>query len=226
MTDSNIPRRRIVAGLGFGAAALTAAGAKAEARADAPARWQPTFEPEDSWLERPGRHRMVFDATSPNGAGEALVFADNFFVANKNDYKIEAADLSLVIVLRHMATPFAYSDAVWGRYGTALSEILKFPDPQTRKPPAVNLYNAKGRDKLSNRGVTLDDLAAEGVQFAVCGMATAGISGAIAKKLKLDKDAVHKDILANLVRNSHLAAAGIVAVGRAQEHGYALAYVG
>ena len=229
MTDPKLPRRRVVTGLGIGAvgAGLAAATIADGARADMPPpRWHPTFERDDSWLERPCRHRMVFDATSPNGAGEALTFADNFLVANKSDYKIEAADLSLVIVLRHMATPFAYNDAVWAQYGAVLSEMTKFTDPATNKPPTVNLYNAKSRDKLSNRGVTLDDLIAQGVQFAVCGMATAGISGAIAKKLKLDKDAVHKDILANLVGNSHLTAAGIVAVGRAQEHGYPLAYVG
>ncbi|MDE2072439.1 MAG: hypothetical protein KGJ81_03285 [Alphaproteobacteria bacterium] len=226
MTDSRLPRRRIVAGLGLGAATLTAMGATAAASAEAPARWQPTFEPADSWLERPSRHRMVFDATSPGGAGEALVFADNFFLANQSDYKIGAAELSVVIILRHMATPFAYNDAMWAKYGAPLSEMMKFPDPETRKAPAVNLYNAKGRGKLANRGITLETLIAQGVQFAVCGMATAGLSGAIAKKLKLDKDTVHKDILANLIGNAHLAAAGIVAVGRAQEHGYALAYVG
>ena len=227
MTDSNIPRRRLVAGLGLGAAALAATGAKAEVHGDMPPpRWQPTFEPDDSWLERPSRHRMVFDATSPNGAGEALSFADNFFVANKDDYHIAASGLAVVIVLRHMATPFAYNDAVWAKYGAVLSEMMKFSDPETKKPPTVNLYNAKGRDKLANRGVTLDSLIAQGVQFAVCGMATAGLSGMIAKKLKLEKDAVHKEIVANLIGNAHLAAAGIVAVGRAQEHGYALAYVG
>ncbi len=229
MTDNKLPRRRIVAGLGLGAAALTAAGAKAGAdgQPDMPVpRWRPAFEREDSWLDRPSRHRMAFDATSPTGAGEALTFADNFFIANKNDYQIAASDLAVVIVLRHMATPFAYKDAVWAKYGAALSEIMKFTDPETKKSPAVNLYNVKSRDKLSNRGVTLDALIAQGAQFAVCGMATEGLAGAIAKKLALKKEEVHAEILANLIGNAHLAAAGIVAVGRAQEHGYALAYVG
>jgi len=34
---------------------------------------------------------------------------------------------------------------------------------------------------------------------------------------------VYKELAANLIGNSHLAAAGIVAVNRAQEHGFTLA---
>jgi len=39
-------------------------------------------------------------------------------------------------------------------------------------------------------------------------------------------DDVYKEISANLMPNARLVPAGIVAVDRAQEHGYSIAYVG
>ena len=65
-----------------------------------------------------------------------------------------------------------------------------------------------------------------GVHFAVCQMATRRFAGAIAAAHKLDVEAVYKELSSNLVRNSHMVAAGIVAVNRAQERGYAFANAG
>ena len=39
-------------------------------------------------------------------------------------------------------------------------------------------------------------------------------------------DDIYKELVSNLIRNSHMAPAGIVAVNRAQERGYALAVGG
>jgi len=41
-----------------------------------------------------------------------------------------------------------------------------------------------------------------------------------------DADAIYKDFAANLVPNSHIVPAGVVAVNRAQERGYTLIYAG
>ena len=43
---------------------------------------------------------------------------------------------------------------------------------------------------------------------------------------ELDVEAVYKELASNLIRNSHFVAAGIVAVNRAQERGYAFANAG
>jgi len=39
---------------------------------------------------------------------------------------------------------------------------------------------------------------------------------------KANGDAVYKELVANLVPNSHMVAAGVVAVNRAQEYGFTL----
>jgi hypothetical protein len=53
-------------------------------------------------------------------------------------------------------------------------------------------------------------------------MATHFISGQVASAVKGDADALYKEFASNLIPNSHLVAAGVVAVNRAQEYGYTL----
>ncbi len=213
-----VGRRSIVTGLGVGVAALAASaggGGAAEAQ-----RWQPTLDPRDDWMELPGQHRFMFDSTSPEGGGHALFYARNFFTANKEGYGLEPSALAVIIVLRSQATPFAYNDAVWTKYGKELSTMTKL-----EKTHMTNPYN--GTEKgLANRGVTLSTLIDYGARFAVCGMATMGISHALATQTHGDADEIHKDLVTNLVPNSHLVPAGIAAVNRAQERGYAFAYTG
>jgi intracellular sulfur oxidation DsrE/DsrF family protein len=76
---------------------------------------------------------------------------------------------------------------------------------------------------LPNNGVTIDALVARGVHFAVCEMATRRFANAIATATKGDADAIFEELSSNLIRNAHLVTAGIVAVNRAQERGYAFA---
>ena len=89
-------------------------------------RFEPDRHEKDDWMELPGKHRLVFDGTSPDGVKDALQFTGNFFTGNKNGYGLEANDVAVVIVMRHRATQFAFTDAIWGKYGAALSESEKY----------------------------------------------------------------------------------------------------
>jgi hypothetical protein len=219
-------RRSFLARLGAAAAAFglgpAAAGAQEPASpprsAAAPdGRWQPAREPQDEWLDKiPGTHRMIFDAVSPEGAAAAVQFANNFFNANRSGYGLDAAQVAVVICLRHRAAQFAFSDAVWGKHGAALSEAEKFTDPKTGLAPTVNVYK---------RG--LDAHVARGVHLAVCDLSTHRLAGFIARKLEnTSADAIYKELTTNALGNAHFVPAGIVAVSRAQERGYTIAYVG
>ena len=209
-----VGRRAIVTGLGIGAAALAAAPGSVRA-ADTP-RWQPTLDPRDDWMELPGQHRFMFDSTSPEGGGHALFYARNFFAANK----LEPSALAVIIVLRSQSTPFGYSDTVWKKYGKELSKMAKLEQVHMANP-----YNGTEQG-LANRGVTLSELIADGARFAICGMATMGISHGLAAQTHGNADEIHKELVANLIPNGHLVPAGIVAVNRAQERRYAFAYTG
>jgi intracellular sulfur oxidation DsrE/DsrF family protein len=174
-------------------------------------RWEAQREAKDDWLDRiPGKHRMIFDSTQPEGFASALMYANNFFIGNKDGYSLGDRDIAVVIVARHFSTPFAFNDAIWKRYGDTISRLSKFTDPKTNQAPVNNVHM-----------MALEALLKRGVHFAVCEMATRQLAGSMASDSSGNEEAVFKEITANLVPNSHLVPAGIVAVNRAQERGYA-----
>ena len=205
------------------ALAALAAGGVALGQDKPPVRWEPARHEKDDWLEKPSvTHRLVFDATSAEGFGEALAFAGNFLRVNQSDYGLQDADLSVVIVARHRATAFAFNDAMWAKHGAAISGQIEYLDPKTKQPPAINVYNATDRGGATpNRGTTIDSLLKRGVQLAVCSTATRGLAGTIAG-YGADTNAVFTELTSNLLSNSRMVPAGIVAVSRAQERGYTL----
>jgi intracellular sulfur oxidation DsrE/DsrF family protein len=217
---------RLGAGMGvLGAVAAGAPGLEAQAPA-AGSNWAPTKHAQDDWLDRlPGGHRFVFDTISANGIGSAVLYANNFFVANQSGYGLGDADAAVVIVARHNSTPYAYNDAMWAKYGAPMTALTGLNDPATKQPPRVNLFNTTAAT-LPSLGVTIDTLIKRGVHFAVCQMATRFISGQLAQATGANADTVYNELTANLVGNSHLVAAGILAVNRAQERGYTLASAG
>lgn len=224
-------RRSFLSRLAAGAAVVGGTlfrGEQAEAQSGSAAPWRPTRHAQDDWLDQiPGGHRFIIDTTSPEGAGSAMLFANNFFIANQNGYGLGNADAAVVIVLRHNSTPFGYTDAMWTKYAAPIGQASGFDDPKSKAPAAINVYNSTNyMGALPNNGVTLDALIGRGVHFAVCQMATRRFAGAIATARKLDVDTVYKELTSNLIRNSHMVPAGIVAVNRAQERGYALAVGG
>ena len=232
MTDiaNPVARRAFVTGFGVGAAALgagLASCATAEEAAKpptvaAPARWQAASEAKDAWMNVPSRHRMVFDAPNDKDAVGAIATANTFIELNTSDYGLAPSDISVIIVLRHDATPYAYTDAMWAKYGAIFAKVDKLKDSKAKGKPAMrNVLEAGDIKDLANRGLTLTALTKKNVRYAVCGMATERFAGMIAKKTKADAKVVKAELAAHLIPNAHMMASGIVALNRAQEHGYA-----
>ena len=226
-----VARRSFLSRFGGSIAALGAWGggsaiASAETQAPAPAEgghWQPVRHAIDEWLDQvPGKHRLAFDTMTPDRLEDAIQFAGNFYAANKGAYGLENGDLAVVIVMRHRSAPFAYSDAIWAKYGGTLAKRAEFTDPKTKEPPKVNYFTpAVGDSSARARG--LAGLIKLGVQFAICDLSTHAIAGLIARDHGITAEAAYKEISTNLIGNGRLVPAGIVAVNRAQERGYALA---
>lgn len=210
-------------GAAFGGTAAHAAQSAPPPSATGGSLWLPARHPEDDWFDQTtAKHRFFMDTTTPDGLGQALAFARNFFEANAADYRLADADIAQILCLRHRSTPFAFTDAMWAKYGAALSERADNTlDPQTKQVPTINIYEvAGGRGPLRNNGVTLSALAKRGVRYAVCSMATRRAATVIADKTDGKVDDIYKELTAHLVPNAHMVAAGIVAVNRAQERGY------
>jgi intracellular sulfur oxidation DsrE/DsrF family protein len=175
--------------------------------------WQPGRHALDDWMDHlPGSHRLVFDTTTAEGLAFATQWAGNFLAASKAGYGLEDGDSALIVVVRHKSTAYGYNEALWTKYRTPLTDSLY---ESGAKPASA----AGGR---TPRPGTIQSLAKRGVHFAICQMASRRIAGELAAKTGAKTDDIFAEISANLVVNGHLAAAGIVAVNRAQERGYTL----
>jgi intracellular sulfur oxidation DsrE/DsrF family protein len=225
-------RRSFLSRLNTGAAALAAFAVGRAANAQtktAAAKFEPMRHEKDDWLdELPGKHRLVFDTTNADGVSNALRFANNFKRVNRSDYGLQDSDSAVVIVVRHRSAAFGYNDAMWAKYGEAIAKRITYEDPKTHAAPKTNPFNtASNGDGSPDSATTLDSLAKQGVQLAVCASATRAIAAAITKATGGETDAIFAELGANLVnRNARLVPAGIVAVNRAQERGYSLAVAG
>ena len=220
--QSAMVRRSFLARLGagvsvVGATLVSSRAVAAQVAAEAP--WRPARHAQDDWFDKiPGVHRFMFDSTTADGMALALLFANNYFAVNQNEYGLKDSDLAVVIVARNKSTSFGYNDRIWAKYGKQLSEHAEFTDPRTKEPPIINVHMAAG-DTSTPPGL-MNLLVKRGAQFAVCRVASGTIARKIAKDTGADADSIVKEMAANLIGNARLVPAGIVAVNRAQEHGY------
>jgi hypothetical protein len=225
MTKQMKTRRSMMSGLGAAAVGVALASGRLAAQTTGGAgRFQAARHQQDAWLDAvAGKHRTFVDASTPRGAGEAILYANNLYEANKSGYSVPEADIVVVACMRHFATPFAYNDAIWNKYGKAISLMIEFTDPKTKQAPSTNLLNSGAYGMaLPNLGNTIDSVVKRGTRFAVCDMATHFFAGQLAMQTKGNADAIYKELVANTVPNSHMVAAGVVAVNRAQEYGFTL----
>jgi intracellular sulfur oxidation DsrE/DsrF family protein len=160
-----------------------------------------------------------------DGFGQALLYVNNYLAQNRSAYGVGDSDLAVVIVARHHSTPFALNDAMWAKHGAGLTQLTGFNDPNTKQPPAANIYNAPAYGAtFLNRGVMLDGLLKRGVHLAVCEIGVATAASMIASGEGGEIPAIVAELTANRLANSQMVPAGIVTLNRAQERGYAFTY--
>ena len=217
-----LARRKFITRLAtaFGLAGAATAAHAEPVQAAPPATWQGARHPEDAWYDdTPAVHRFVFDTTSPETLDRAMGYADTFLNATKSGYGLKDSDSAVIIIVRHRSTRFGYNDAMWAKYGKHFSQQMdNFVDPKTKEAPIVNIH--------ATAGGTMDKLIQRGARIAICQVATRGTSSSLAKATGGDADTIFNELSANLVTNGRLVPAGIVAVNRAQEHGYAIYIAG
>ncbi len=208
-----------------GAMAVGTRGARAQSGGGE--SWKPARHAEDDWMDEvPGVHRFLLDNTTYAGFGGAMRFANNFIRVNRDDYGLENEDLAVIIVARHFSTPMAFNDAMWEKYGEPLAARENLIDPKTNASPRINLFNTPGYgDEIPNRGLLLQSLFETDLRLAVCRVAARGAAGRVARAVGGDADSIFEEFEHNLLDNAHMVPAGIVAVNRAQERGYAFSFV-
>jgi hypothetical protein len=227
MSEAMNTRRSLMTGLGAAAAAAVLVPTTAGAQSGA-STFRPTRHKQDSWMdELKGQHRVFIDSSTASGGAEAILYANNLYMANDGGYSLKPADLVIVVCFRHFSTPFGYNDAAWKKYGKAFGSIMQFKDPKTGLTPSSNLMNsADYYFALPNLGTTLNSVIERGTQFAICDAATNFFAKQIAQDTGASKDSVYKELVASAIPNSRFVPAGVVAVTRAQEYNYSLLSAG
>ena len=196
--------------------AATALFSGSQAAPAAPKPPAPAHHPQDEWLDQaPAKHRVIFDTWLADKFAEAVGFAGNWVAVNKTEYGLTDADIAVVIVARHGTTPFAFNEAVWDKYGRIFAANMSTGDKIAHPNPSTNVHAAR-----------VATLAAQGMRLAICDLTMHGYMQIIAAETGAKEDAIQKELLANTIGHAHVVPAGIVAVTRAQEHGYALVSIG
>ena len=178
-------------------------------------RFVPARHDVDAWLDQlPGKHRVVFDTFMADHFALAVGFAGNQFRMNKEIYGLTDADIAVVIVARHGTGPYAFNEAMWSKYGKLFAERMSVADKSKPLPPE-NPYLKR-----------LSDMVKQGLHLAVCNLTTRAHARTIAERTGTDEETVYKELTSNAIGNAHFVSAGVVAVTRAQEYGYALVTTG
>ena len=164
----------------------------------------------------PGKHRVILDVTSPDGIPDAIRFTGNLFTGHQTGYSVPESDVAIIIVLRHSATAYGYSDAIWGKYGKSMASSV---DPAAA-PPTTEPYNTGDRMQLAA-------LAKRGVQFMVCGTASRGSVAPHGRRDRRCRRRRSRRWKPTSIPSARLVAAGVVGVTHAQEYGFSYClYVG
>ena len=138
--DANPSRRRFIANVAGGAAALAAVGSSATGLL---AQGTPATPPQGgwdmSWLDRVQRakHRQVFDAPGL-AEGTALNNVMVWLNGYSEVYKTTDADMAAVLVFRHHGLPMVLNDDMWARLKFGDDDKLK--DPTTGEPTRRNPF--------------------------------------------------------------------------------------
>jgi intracellular sulfur oxidation DsrE/DsrF family protein len=104
---------------------------------------------------------------------------------------------------------------MWAKYGKSFSDQMAWVDPSTREAPAANPHARR-----------LAALAALGVKFAVCNRSTRAYTNGAARRTGAKNEEVLAELTSNTVGPSRFVPAGVIAVTRAQERGYANISIG
>ena len=177
---------------------------------------------DDTWTERVRNHESaVYDIPEVAGGGTlskaAMVMDDYKAARGFGDDR-----LTTVIVMRHLAVPMAFNDAMWDKY--EVGKALKVDDPATGEPARRNPFltvNASDPHSMIEPGDSLSALRARGAILLACNRALMARAGAYAKKTGTPVADVQKELKANLVPGVILQPSGVYAVVRAQNAGAA-----
>lgn len=233
------PRRDFLRHASFGAAAFAAFPKLAEAEPirrdwtreheeqraelaalEASAAMQPPAQPPQQWdtswtAKVTGKHRAMFDV--PEIDGGVGVFRAAIWGRQYTDVlKLQPADLSTVVVLRHAGIPLIMTNEFWTTYEVGKEMKVKNEKGKTQKlNPVLADPDAKG----PGSPYTLDKLIAAGAIALGCNMAFRSVVSMVEKKDKLKGAEARTKAMSMIIPGVILQPSGIFANVMAEEAG-------
>lgn len=175
-----------------------------------------------SWVDRLSgvTNRGVFDWSTKDTPPEAdaLDRAARYLDGCADAYG-DASSARAVIVIRHLATPAALSDAAWSRYG--IGAIEKVTDPATGQAATRNPFWTSTSTGVDD-SPTLHDLVQRGAIILACNVALTHLASRVARQRGEDPASVHHAFRASLVPTAIAVPSGIFGLVRAQNAGCGL----
>src|SRR5437667_4173236 len=100
MSEVMNTRRSLMTGLGAAAAAAVLVPATAGAQGGVNT-FRPARHKQDTWMdELKGQHRVFIDSSTASGGAEAMLYANNLYMANEAGYSLKPSDLAIVVCFR------------------------------------------------------------------------------------------------------------------------------
>lgn len=173
-----------------------------------------------SWTKRlTGKYRAVFDVPeieSGYGVWRASIWQNQY----KDVLKIDAQELSSVVVLRHNAIVLAMQQSFWDKYELAKTNKVIHPITQQetdRNPVLLSSSRKEVPETLD--AVALDKYIARGGIVLACNLAFDDMVSAVSKKDGGTPEAARKTALAGLVPGIIMQPSGVFASLYAQDAG-------
>jgi hypothetical protein len=216
IADTTSPRRSFL-GRALGGLAAFAAGSALPRLAAAE-----EYAPDDAWLAKiRGKHKQVFDCTSPNG-GFGAAYALNYMDSHNEATGTKDSDLTAVVIFRHFAMPLVVQDGIWAKY--KVGEIINVTDPNTKAASTRNIFH---NAIMMRPGLTYEKMISDrGAVIVACNLALTVISGMAGQRVGVSAEEAKAEWTAGLLPGVVLAHSGVYAVNRAQEKGCTYCYGG
>jgi hypothetical protein len=188
--------------------------------ADAQQPSAPVFD--TSWPAKlTGKYKTVFDVPEITGGGgvwRAAMWSNHL----RDVLKIDASEISSVVVIRHAGIPLAMNHEFWDTYDVAKKNKVTHPmtDKKTRRNPV--LMTVEDDQMPANfAAMTLSKQIERGTTVLACNTAFGGMVSLVAQKDKLKFPEARAKALTMLVPGVMLQPNGIFGVALAQHHGCA-----
>jgi hypothetical protein len=186
-----------------------------------PSGGRPSTEEFDlTWVDRvKGKYRAVFDVPeidSGYGVWRASLWGKQYM----DVLKVQPANMTPVLVLRHHGIALAMQQSFWDTYGVAKSNSVTHPITQqgTDRNPAL-LSSKRGEVPPDFDEVALDKFIARGGIALACNLALDDMIELVTKKDGGTPDSAWKTVLAGMVTGILLQPSGVFAALHAQDVG-------